>query len=182
MHNSLYKIFHYIDTFDKNYIDKIDNKIILIYRNYEQKTNVGYLKELRDYCKSRGRKIVLSNNFKLAKQLKFDGVYIPSFNKIKFKFVKVRHNFLIIGSAHNVEQIKVKEDQDIQMIFISPLFKTKAKSALGLNKFRNLSLVTNKKILALGGISQKNFKKLQLLNIAGFAAINYIRDKYDFKK
>ena len=118
----------------------------------------------------------------MAKQLKFDGVYIPSFNKIKFKFVKVGHNFLIIGSAHNVQQIKIKEDQNIQMIFISPLFETKAKSALKLNKFRNLSLVTNKKILALGGINKKNINKLQLLNITGFAAIKYIRDKYDFKK
>jgi len=36
-----------------------------------------------------------------------------------------------------------------------------------------LSKLTNTKIVALGGISSKNLKKLNLLNCYGFAGISY---------
>ena len=39
MHKSLYKIFHYIDSYEKNYI-VTDKKIILIYRNYQNTENI----------------------------------------------------------------------------------------------------------------------------------------------
>jgi len=36
-----------------------------------------------------------------------------------------------------------------------------------------LSQLTNKKIIALGGISSTNLKKLRMLNCFGFAGISY---------
>ena len=33
--------------------------------------------------------------------------------------------------------------------------------------------MTNKKVIALGGINKNNLKKLNMLNISGFAAIDY---------
>ena len=47
------------------------------------------------------------------------------------------------------------------------------KNFLGLNKFRNISNYTESKIIALGGISNKNIKKLKLLDAYGFAGISY---------
>jgi len=44
---------------------------------------------------------------------------------------------------------------------------------LGINKFNLLSKLSNKKIVALGGISGVNSKKLKLLNCFGFAGISY---------
>ena len=57
-------------------------------------------------------------------KLNLDGVYIPSFNKDKkhlsFSYKK---NFLIIGSAHNNNEIKIKESQKVKILFLSSLFK-----------------------------------------------------------
>ena len=78
----------------------------------------------------------------------------------------------MLGSAHNNNEIKLKERQLVKIIFISSIFK-KNKNYLGINKFKLLSKLTNNKIIALGGVSNKNLKKLKLLNCFGFAGISF---------
>ena len=78
----------------------------------------------------------------------------------------------MLGSAHNNNEIKLKERQLVKIIFVSSIFK-KNKNYLGINKFKLLSKLTNNKIIALGGVSNKNLKKLKLLNCFGFAGISF---------
>ena len=77
-----------------------------------------------------------------------------------------------MGSAHNLKEIKIKEKQKVNKIFLSSLFK-KNKNFLGINKFRLLSKLTNKKIVVLGGVSKENVKKLKILDQSEFAGISY---------
>ena len=79
-----------------------------------------------------------------------------------------------MGSAHNNKEIKIKEKQGVKIIFLSSIFK-KNKNYLGVNRFKLLSKLTNKKIVALGGISNFNLKKLRLINYFGFAGISYFK-------
>ena len=131
------------------------------------------LLKVKKYCKQKKIKFYLSNNIKLAIKLGLDGAYIPSFNdSFKHLNYSLKKNFKIIGSAHNLKQIKIKEIQKVQKIFLSSLFK-KNKNYLGINKFKLLSKLTRKKIVALGGISKANLKKLGLLNTSDFAGISY---------
>ena len=44
-------------------------------------------------------------------------------------------------------------------------------------KFNILSSITNKKIVALGGISLTNIKKLKMLNLSGFAGIGFFENR-----
>ena len=105
--------------------------------------------------------------------MKLDGAYIPAFNHDKNHLgYSVPKNFLLLGSAHNLKEIRIKENQGVSAIFLSSIFKHN-KNYLGINKFRILSSLTNKKIIALGGISKKNLKKLKLINVFGFAGIFY---------
>jgi len=109
----------------------------------------------------------------LAIKLNLDGAYIPSFNNsFKHLSYSYKRNFKLIGSAHNLKEIKVKENQNVNKIFLSSLFK-KNKNFLGMNKFKLLSKLTQKDIVALGGISKKNKKKLSLLGKTNFAGISY---------
>ena len=81
--------------------------------------------------KKRGNKFFIANNIKLALKLRLDGAYIPSFNKkLKHLSYSFHPNFIIIGSAHNLKEIRIKELQKVQSIFISSLFK-KNKNYLG---------------------------------------------------
>ena len=102
---------------------------------------------------------------------------MPSFNKsLKHKIYSLKKNFQIIGSAHNIKEIKEKEKQGADIIFLASLFKKK-QSLLGVSRFNLLSKETKKKIVALGGISEKKLNKLRLLKIFGFAGINYFEQK-----
>ncbi len=170
--------YYFINKFDTNNIDSQDNKTIIIFRNYDlTKTNESQIYKIKEYCKKKGKKFYLSNNIKLALKLDLDGAYIPSFNEkfghLSYSFKK---KFKIIGSAHNLKQIKIKELQKVNKIIISSLFK-KNKNYLGINKFKFLSTLTNKKVVPLGGISQENLKLLRLLNKFEFAGISFFEKK-----
>ena len=109
----------------------------------------------------------------MAVKLNLDGVYIPSFNNnLQHLAYSIRKNFQIVGSAHNLKEIRIKENQNVEKIFLSSLFK-KNKNFLGLNRFKILSKLTKKNIIVLGGVSKKNLKKLKLLNNSEFAGISY---------
>ena len=86
----------------------------------------------------------------------------------------LKKNFLILGSAHNIKEIKHKEKQGVDIIFLSPLFKTKNyKKCLEIIKFNTISNISKKKIIALGGINKKNINKLKITNAYGFSGISY---------
>ena len=174
MHFNLKTKYYFISNFDTNNIDQQNKQTIIIYRNYSsKKIDKTKILKLKSYCKKKRLKFYLSNDIKLAINLDLDGAYIPSFNK-KFDHLSYfyKKNFEIVGSAHNNKEIKIKELQKVNTIFLSSLFK-KNKNYLGINKFKLLSNLTNKKIVALGGISNKNFSKLKLINLNGFAGISF---------
>ena len=166
--------YYFINKFDTNIIDKQDKQTTIIYRNYNSKTlDQDLILKIKKYCKKSKVKFYLSNHIKLAIKLDLDGAYIPSFNKsTKHLAFSLKTKFNIIGSAHNVRQIRTKETQNVNRIFISSLFK-KNKNYLGINKFKIVSKLTKKKVVALGGISKENLKKLRLLNNSEFAGISY---------
>ncbi len=183
MHIKLINKYYFINTFDTNDLEKQDKTTIIIYRNYKSpKKNINEILKLKNFLKKKGNKFFLANDFKLALKLKLDGVYLPSFNKQfnHLSYVKMK-NFNVIGSAHNFREIKIKELQKVKTIFISSLFK-KNKNYLGLNKFKILCNHTQNEVVALGGISQKNLKKIKLLNITGIGVISFFNKKKAPKK
>ena len=166
--------YYFINIFDTNNIDKQDKQTTIIYRNYSKKIiDQTLILKIKRYCKKKSVKFYLSNNIKLAIKLDLDGAYIPSFNKsLKHLAYSYKKNFNIVGSAHNLEEIRIKENQNVSKIFLSSLFK-KNKNFLGINRFKLLSKLTKKKTVVLGGVSSKNEKKLSLLNQSEFAGISY---------
>ena len=165
--------YYFINKFDTNNIDKQDKQTTIIYRNYSTKIDPFLILKIKRYCKKKSIKFYLSNNIRLAIKLNLDGVYIPSFNKsLKHLAYSYKRNFKIVGSAHNLKEIRIKENQNVKKIFLSSLFK-KNKNFLGINRFKLLSKLTKKNIVILGGISSNNKKKLSLLDQSDFAGISY---------
>ena len=165
--------YYFINKFDTNNIDKQDKQTTIIYRNYSIKIDPSLILKIKRYCKKKSIKFYLSNNIRLAIKLNLDGAYIPSFNKsLKHLAYSYKRNFKIVGSAHNLKEIRIKENQNVTRIFLSSLFK-RNKNFLGINRFKLLSKLTKKNIVILGGISSNNKKKLSLLDQSDFAGISY---------
>ena len=171
----LTKNYYFIKNFNTTELKNLNSNTSVIYRNYEKKPIISELLEIKKFCRSKNLKIYLSNHFQLALKLGFDGAYIPSFNKsTKHLNYRLKKNFSILGSAHDIKEIRFKETQKVSQLFISSIFK-KNKNYLGLGKFKILSKYTKKKVVALGGISKKNIKKIKLTNVSCIAGISYFR-------
>tara|TARA_B100000029_G_scaffold466962_1_gene502886 strand:- start:279 stop:842 length:564 start_codon:yes stop_codon:yes gene_type:complete len=180
---ALPKIFVFLDQYEDLIFNNNITDIGIIYRNYEHPEREKELIKIAKACKKKRYKLFVSNDIKLAIKTKADGIYIPSFNKIK-RFNNTKNkNFTILGSAHNQKEIKEKISQNCKAIFLGPAFHVeKRKKFLGINKFNILTRLNNINAFALGGINEKNLSKLRLLNIKGYAGIKMFKKKTGLKK
>ena len=133
MNHELPNIYCFISDLDKEYIKKLDNKITIIFRNYSEKLNIKKLKQLLDFCHSLGKKIILANNPRIALKLKFDGVYVPSFNKkIDYLLLKPKNNFKVLNVHSNnmkFNKVRMTVDESNDFVVIKRLV-----DKLGLNE------------------------------------------------
>ena len=171
-------IYYFIDEYNIEELTNLEKNINLIFRNYKIGPKINVIKNIQKFCKISKRNLYLANNLKLALKLGLDGVYIPSFNK-KINFTlntSLPNKFEILGSAHNINEIKIKKLQGCSKIFISPIFKTKkTKKFLSVTKFNLMTLNQESDFVALGGINKNNYRKLKLTKVVGFAGISWIK-------
>ena len=179
MHIDLPQFYHFIDNLNIKNIEKLNKNIALIYRNYQKKPDKDSIIKFRNYCKKNKQKFLISNYIDLTIKYNLDGFYVPAFNKSHlYKYRQKKMNFIIVGSAHNLKEIRIKEQQRVQLIFLSPLFKTKNSiRSLGLYKYNNLANLTKIPTIALGGITQAKIRFLKITKSEGFAAIDFFKRK-----
>ncbi len=172
------KKYYFIDDFNPIHLNDLDKNITLIWRSKEKRNNTKMIYKLANFCKKNKIKLVLSNNIKLALKLNLSGVYISSYNKdIRFNCFQYKKNFKLLGSAHNLLEVNIKKVQKISEIFISPIFKHKKRTPLGIHKCGSFFQDRSYKKIALGGINKSNLNLLSLTEFTGFAAIGFFKKK-----
>lgn len=157
-------------------ISKI-KKISIIYC-YNNRSNLEDLLSLEKFCNKNKIKLYISNYSRKINFLKINGIHICS--QKKTQIYNLKNNLEIIGTVHNQLEYNRKKIQGCNKIFLSNLFNTKKYSAntkLGINKFNLISKHWNVKILALGGINEKNLKKIQNLKVVGFGGVSFFKKK-----
>ena len=70
---------------------------------------------------------------------------------------------LVNSSFLDLNQILHLNYNSVKLIFLSSIFK-KNKNYIGIYNFRYLKNITNKKVVALGGITKLNKRKLKLID------------------
>ena len=167
-----------------NYQDNLlrykDKSIIVYNDNYNDKNliNEKNLISLRKFCKNKNIKFYIMNDIKFAFRHKADGLIIASNNKRPI--YNFNRRILKIGIVHTQKEYYEKKQQKCDYIFLSPIFLNKKYSVnkiLGILKFNLISLNWKIKILALGGISDKNLRKIGLTKSAGIGAITFFKKK-----
>tara|TARA_B100001175_G_C19498484_1_gene636706 strand:+ start:1788 stop:2363 length:576 start_codon:yes stop_codon:yes gene_type:complete len=167
------KLYFFLNRIDEINLDQV-KKIgaILILRKPSEISNKNLRKFAVD-CKRQKIKFYIANSLKLLFLLKTNNLYISAWNKKNYKHLMCLNSKLkIIGSAHNVREIREKINQGCSQVFISRIFKTNyefKKSFLGKVKFNLLTRNFKTKYVALGGINSKNFNQIKDLNIIGCA-------------
>ena len=183
MHKYLPSLFIFLDQYNSQIFKNKNTNIGIIYRNYNERKRENELIKIAKACKKNRYQLFVSNDTKLALKVKADGIYVPSFNKTKYFLNLEKKNVIILGSAHNQQEIKKKISQNCSAVFLSPLFNVKkSKKFLGLHQFNYLSYMNKINIFALGGISENNIRKLKLLYISGFGGIRIFKKKPAYKR
>ena len=183
MHKKLPNLFVFLDHYEDQIFKNNNTNIGIVYRNYNSTKREKELIKIAKSCKKKRYQLFVSNDIKLALKTRADGIYIPAFNKTK-KFINLeKKNIVILGSAHNRQEINEKISQNCSAIFLSPVFYMKNKrNFLDIYKFNLLSVSEKINFFALGGINEKNLRKLKLLNIKGFGGIRLFKKKPALKK
>ena len=159
---------------------KIHNKFNVIYRNFEKSKNIDDIKKFRKQCKLKQIKFFIANDTKLAIAVKADGLYVSAFNKNLKSLHYKKSNFSIIGSAHNMKEIKLKILQGCNYILLSKLFKVDYNDKaphLGIIKFNIFCNKISKNLVALGGIKIGKLNYLRSINCKSIAILSELKKK-----
>jgi thiamine-phosphate pyrophosphorylase len=185
MHKHLPNLYVFLDRYNNQIFKNINTNVGIIYRNYDapKRKREAELIKIAKICRKKRHKLFVSNDIKLTIKTKADGVYIPSFNKTKNFSNLENKKLIILGSAHNQKEIKEKIFQKCSAIFLSPVFCIqKSKKFLDIHKFNIISRSNKINILALGGITKHNMRKVKLLHVQGFGGIRIFKKKPAFKR
>ena len=144
-------------------------------KNYKEKKIIQIGKKVRFICKKYKTKLIINDNPFIAKKLNADGCHLGQkdmkFNKAK----KIIKNKIIGVTCHNSrELIKKAVNLKPAYIAIGAFFKSstkKVKYKADINLLKYVKRLTKIPIVTIGGINDKNYKKL-LLNNANFLAIS----------
>lgn len=147
-------------------LEKKTKHINIIYNNnFEDKDKFINFLNLNYYCKKKKIPIFVLNNAKIAIKYNLDGIFLTSDNKRFTLTHHVKRKFRIIGSCHNQMEFFTKRNQGCEEVTLSPLFfniKYSKTKILGPIKFNLISQNWKTKICALGGINEKNLRKIKL--------------------
>ena len=110
----------------------------------------------------------------MFKKCKADGLYLSSYNK------KIYLKINSIGSAHNYREIQQKFKQGCKAVILSRLFKVNYddnKQFYGVIKFNLINQKYKLDLIPLGGISNMNLLRLNLVNSKSFGILSALKKK-----
>ena len=155
------------------------------FKKYSFKKKILIGKKIRQLCKNNNVKFIVNDDPILAKKLNADGCHLGQ-KDINIKDAKKIVGNKIIGiTCHNsIKLAKEAIKNRANYIAFGAFFSTKTKKAKHRSNIKTLNKakkLTNIPIVAIGGITNKNYKKL-LLNNANFLAISgYIWNNKKYK-
>ncbi len=151
--------------------------------SFEKKIMIG--KKIRHLCKKNNVKFIINDDPILAKKLNADGCHLGQ-KDMNIKDAKKIIKGKIIGvTCHNsIKLAKEAIKNKANYIAFGAFFSTKTKKAKYRSSIKTLNKakkLTNIPIVAIGGITNKNHKKLLLNNVNFLAISGYIWNNKKYK-
>ena len=142
-------------------------------------------KKIIKICRRYNVKFLINDDVLLAKKLNADGCHLGQKDMNIFEARKIIGSKIIGITCHNsIKFVKKATEDKANYIAVGAFYKTKTKKVkfrAKLSILRKIKKLSDNPIVAIGGINEKNYRKL-LLNKANFLAISgYIwnNNKYE---
>jgi len=135
---------------------------------FRDKTSTKNAKLAVEICKFYKIPIIVNQYIELLK-LGFDGIHLTS---TQLHLSDNFKQYITFGSTHNLEEINKAKNCDY--ITFSPIFNSKNRKGVGVEKLDEIVTFTNSKVFGLGGIvTQKEVNLIQTTKAYGFGSIRY---------
>ena len=149
----------------------------------EKKILIG--KKVKKICKKYNVKFLINDEPNLAKKLNTDGCHLGQKDMNINEARKILKNKIIGITCHNsIKLAKIAIDNNADYIAFGAFNDSKTKKArykAKINILLSIKKITKIPVVAIGGINEKNYKKL-LLNKANFLAISsYVWNNNKYK-
>jgi thiamine monophosphate synthase len=179
--NYLEKFFFFTDSINNEIIKKIIKfkNISIIYSTSNKNNNLNELNKIKSFCKKSNIKLYITNDLKLAINIKADGLYLNNNFKKKIIINYKKSTFKIITAVHSQREYWLKTVEIYDDLIISPIYynnKYSINKILGPIKFNLLTLGWDKRKYALGGINLNNLKKIYLTKSYGVGFVSLIKN------
>lgn len=150
------------------------------------KTFLETAKEAREITAHFQTRLVIENNYKIAKEIKADGVHLKNINNCPIMARTHIYTWQIIGgTANNLKECKALLEKQVDYITLSPFKKSTEKDTLetilGLNGFTLITeaLQTETPIIGFGNITTDDVADILKTGISGVAVSKAINKNFD---
>ena len=154
-------------------------------KNEKLSKKILFSKKIIKICRKYGVKFIVNDDPILALKVNADGCHLGQKDMSIIKAKKILKNKIIGITCHNsIRLAKEALMNGANYIAVGAFYKTKTKKVKFRAKpsiLRKIKKLSNNPIVAIGGINEKNYRKL-LLNKANFLAISgYIWNNNKYK-
>ena len=156
-------------------------------QNVSEKKYLKLATEAREITSYFQTRLLINNNYKIAKQVKADGVHISAVLVCPISARKHLYTWQIIGaSANTLKDCEALLEKQVDYISLSS-FKAKEKSdpkAIGLEGFSAIidALKSETPILGAGGIIKEDIASILEAGISGIRVSNEITKDFDLMR
>jgi len=158
--------------------------VVLGYKDASEKKILKLAKEAIAITTHYQTRLMISDHYKVAKEVKADGVYFSDINRFGSTVRKHLYSWQGIGAtAHDLESAEALLKKDVDYIVLSP-FKTVegvTDTPLGLDGYASVvsGLNTQTPIIGFGEITTDDVSDILSTGIAGVAASTAITEHFD---
>ncbi len=153
---------NYNKSNSENYLKKIEKildygvKLLQFRSKNLSQENFSYVsRKIYNLCNKYDSYLIINdfNNFKNNQYC--DGVHLTSKNLLDTNFSKISSDFIVAGSCHNETEIDICNQNNLDLIVVSPILNTGKKKGFGWDKFEDYAKRSKIPVFALGGMNYK---------------------------
>ncbi|MBT3519683.1 MAG: hypothetical protein HOA86_01575 [Gammaproteobacteria bacterium] len=152
-------------------------------KNLKSKDYSRISRKIYNICKKYDASYIINDysNFSLNKYC--DGIQLTSNNLKEIRKMNLDKRYILIGSCHNIDEIKICNNLNINLILISPVFSTSNKTGIGWKKFKELVNESKIPVFALGGLKYPDdIENVKINGGVGIAASKYFYSLFDSRQ
>ena len=152
-------------------------------KNLKSKDYSRISRKIYNICKKYDASYIINDysNFSLNKYC--DGIQLTSNNLKEIRKMNLDKRYILIGSCHNIDEIKICNNLEVNLILISPVFSTSNKTGIGWKKFKELVNESKIPVFALGGLKYPDdLENVKINGGVGIAASKYFYSLFDSRQ